>query len=624
MSFAVFRKYQKPLLWAVVIFSVLIFATFSGFGDIKAVLTRQDLGQLYGRFDVQASGQPREVGLDEFAAARQHLNRFRWAQGAREGVEDQEAWAHIICKAEAEASGMQVSDRDVSDLVRRMLGGQAPTREAYEGFWRDRLQFASAREMEEFLREVLLGWRWMEFQGEAAGVVGADEIYLRWRTDNEVFDYEAVVVADLADGAVPEPAPEELQAWWDGLAQPVREAKYQDPRRIDLLYAWAPLAAGESAFPDDRLASLAELDEAQVTARFGLVGHERWPDATEATPEMRAELARELKVAAAAQAARAAFESGEDKSPEAFRTQMEAAGFRVEDPEGLLGSDEIKALPEVGSDMLAAWLAQTTVGSLHLDYPYGTQDHVGLVLVTAEQASRPLAFEEAHEALVRDWKASRKDKPARDWREALRAAARALPECVAVLQPLLDDAAKRAEQAVAALPADATDDQRAAARQQVLDAAERTDVAPRVAEFERLVWDSVPRPEGAQVQSFTGVPRSYARNPTGTEEAGSIERLLRTAPAIFRLAVDSVSDVIRHAASSHLAVVRITGRRFPEQPAMLADQAGMELARKELSRQRRMEAQLGLSPGMLIASRKLEVSQLEQKARDVPEVPPDA
>jgi len=34
MSFAVFRKYQKPLLWVTVIFCVLIFATFSGFDDL--------------------------------------------------------------------------------------------------------------------------------------------------------------------------------------------------------------------------------------------------------------------------------------------------------------------------------------------------------------------------------------------------------------------------------------------------------------------------------------------------------------------------------------------------------------------------------------------------------------
>jgi hypothetical protein len=624
MSFAVFRKYQKPLLWAAVIFSVLIFATFSGFGDLKAVLTRQDLAQIYGRFDVQTSGSRREVGLEEFVATRQNLNRFSWLQGSREGAEDEEVWAHIVRKAEAEACGLKVTDRDVSDLVRGMFGGQPVTRELYERLWRDQLHFGSAREMESFLREILLGMRWMEIQVEAAGVVGADEIYLRWRTDNELFDYEAVVVADLADDAVPEPSAEELAAYWDGLAQPVREAKYQDPRRIDLLYAWAPLAAGEQGLPDERLEGLPEPDEAQVTARFGLVRAERWPEATEATPEMRAGLARELKVAAAAQAARAAFEAGEDRSPEAFRAQMEAAGFHVEDPEGLLGGDEIKALPEVGSEMLAAWLAQTTVGNVHLDYPYGTQDHVGLMLVTAEQASRPLSLQEAHDALVRDWKASRKDRPVRDWREALRAAARALPECAAAIQPLLDDAAARAEEAAAALPADATEDQKAAARQQVLDAAERSDIAPRVAGFERLAWDVVPRPEGARIQSFSGVPRSYARNPDGPEEAGSIERLLRTAPAIFRLAVDSVSDVIRHAASSQSAAVRVTGRRFPEQAAMLADQAGMDLARKELSRQRRMEAQMALSSAALISSRKLEVSEIQQSSTQFPEIPPDA
>ncbi len=623
MSFAVFRKYEKPILWAVVIFTVLIFATFSGFGDLQALLTRQDLAQVYGRFEVQSSGQLREVGLDEFAQVRQHLNRFLYAQRSREGAEDGEVWAHIIRKAEAEGAGLKVTDRDVDELVRGMFGNQPLTRATYEGFWRDTLQFSSAREMESFLRDMLLGMRWMQFQVDAAGVVAADEVYLRWRTDNELFDHEAVVVPDLAAEAVPDPAAEELQSWWDGQLQPVREARYQDPRRIDLLYAWAPLGAGELAFPDDKLAALPEPDEAQVSARFGLVGSDRWPDATELTPEIRAELARELKVVAAAQAAETAFESGTDKSPEAFRSVLEAAGLRVEDPEGLLSTDEIKALPEVGSEMLAAWLAQTAVGNVHLDYPYGTADHVALVLVTGEQASRPLSFDEAHEMLVRDWKAARRDQPVRDWREALLKAARELPECAAAIQPLLDAAAARADTAVAALPADATEEQKSAARKQVLDESERSEIAPRVAGFERLVWDAVPRPAGALAQTLGGVAKSYARKPTGPEEAGSLERLLKTSPAIFRLAVDSVSDIIRHAATTQSAVVRITGRSFPEQSAMLADQAGMDLSRKALGQQRRMEAQMALAAGPLMASRKLEVSEPEQRSTPFPELPPD-
>lgn len=628
MSFAVFRKYQKPLLWAAVIFSVLIFATFSGFGDLKALLTQQDMSQPYGIFEVRSSGATRQVGLDEFAAVRQDLNRLSWLQGSREGVSDAEVWGFIIRKAEAEGAGLAVADGDVGDLVKSMVGslsGGAPvTRELYERFWRDQLQFASAREMERFLRDLLLGLRWMDQEVQAAGVLAADEIYLRWRADHELFDLEALVVADADPAALPDPTTEQLQAHWDGMEPALRAARFQDPRRIDLVYAWAPLAAGEGGFPDAQLAAQPEPDAQQVLSRFGVVGSDRWPDATEPDDAMRAELARELKVIAAAQAAKAAFEAGPERTPEAFRTALEAAGFRVEDPEGLLGSDEIKALPQVGNDMLAAWLASVQPGNLHLSYPFGSQAHVALVLVTAEQASRPLEFAEARDKLVSDWKESRRDAALRDWRAALRAAARALPECAAAIQPLLDAAVARADEAVAALPAEATEEQRAEARRQVLDLAEAAEIAPRVAEFEGQVWAGVPRPEGARVLELAGVPKSYARNPDGPEEATSVERLIKTNSAVFRLAVGAVSEPIRHLAGSQSAVVLVKARSFPPQAGMLADEEGLKTARSALAAERRRDARMSLAGEPLVASRNLRVFELQSRAETLPETPPDA
>lgn len=628
MSFAVFRKYQKPLLWAAVIFSVLIFATFSGFGDLKALLTQQDMSQPYGIFEVRSSGATRQVGLDEFAAVRQDLNRLSWLQGSREGVSDAEVWGFIIRKAEAEGAGLSVADGDVGDLVKSMVaslsGGAPVTRELYERFWRDQLQFASAREMERFLRDLLLGLRWMDQEVQAAGVLAADEIYLRWRADHELFDLEAVVVADADPATLPDPTPEQLQKHWDDMEPALRAARFQDPRRIDLIYAWAPLAAGEGGFPDELLAAQAEPDAQQVLSRFGAVGSDRWPDATEPDEAMRAELARELKVIAAAQAAKAAFEAGNERTPEAFRTAFEAAGFRVEDPEGLLGSDEIKALPQVGNDMLAAWLASVQPGNLHLAYPFGSQAHVALVLVTAEQASRPLEFAEAHDKLLADWKESRRDAAVRDWRAALRTAARALPECAAAIQPLLDAAATRADEAVAALPADATEEQRASARRQVLDLAEASEIAPRVAEFEGQVWASVPRPEGARVVELAGVPKSYAHNPDGPEEATSVERLLKTNSSVFRLAVGAVSEPIRHLAGSQSAVVLVKARSFPPQAGMLADDEGLKTARSALAAERRRDARMALAGEPLVASRNLRVFELQTRGDTLPETPPDA
>jgi len=622
MSFAIFRKYEKPLLWGVVIFSVLIFATFSGFGDLKALLTQKDLTNVAGEFDVLSSGERKRVSVTEYALARQDLNRLYYAQGRKDGAEDADVWGFLIRLAEARGADLDVAP---SEVARFWTRGQPITKEEYRTLWRDRLQFPSPRDMENFARDYRLGARWFEFEVAAAGVVSADDVYLRWRQDNERFDYVALVVPDLPPDQIPEPTAEDLQTLWDDTAESVRSATYTEPRRLDVAYAWAPLGEGEHAVPAEKLAAVAEPRPEELDQRFAFVREGRWPDdVTEPTDEIRATLVRELKVVTLAQKAMDDFQASEDKSVEAFRRIMEEAGLQVQDPEGLLGTEELAALPEIGSETLPLWLAQQHVGGVHFGYPYGQQDDVHLVLVQAEQASRPLAFEEAHDKLVKNWKDARRDQAAKDFREALRMAARERPECMAAIQPLLDAAAARADEAAAALT-DATDEARAARRKEVLDQAERLEIAPRVAEFEHLVWDDVPRPEGSRLVEFTGVPRSYSKNPTGEEDPASVERQLKTSALVFRLGAEAVSEPIRHAPTSQTSIVLVRARSFPPQADMLADQAGMEAARKALSSQREAEAQRELAPEALMASRHLLVAEpTQKKPTRMPEVPPDA
>ena len=55
--------------------------------------------------------------LDEFAVVRQHLNRFAWARGSREGATDMEVWEFLIRKAEAEVKA-EMSNRERADRDR--------------------------------------------------------------------------------------------------------------------------------------------------------------------------------------------------------------------------------------------------------------------------------------------------------------------------------------------------------------------------------------------------------------------------------------------------------------------------------------------------------------------------
>jgi hypothetical protein len=632
MSFAWFRKYEKPFMWGTVIFSVLIFATFSGFGDLKALLQRRDIGVAWGQFTLETTGKTVDIGEDEYRQISQRLNRFNSAVGQRQNVSEDAIWQFIILREEARAAGLAMSDKDVGDFVGRVAGallrGQPITRDTYTMVWRDILGFSSARDMEDFFRELLLGDRYASLKAEAAGLVTADEVYLQWRQDNERFDYDGLVIADLPLDQVPDPSGDELKTMWDALPEQARQVTYRDPRRLDIAYAWATLAPGEHGLADDKLAGIAEPPADEIDAAFQQDRAKRWPEAKELTDEIRAALVREAKVIELVRKAHEDFEAGQDKGADAFRAAMEAAGLSFADPVGLLSDDELDALPDIGGPLLSGSLSDVGVGATWFGDPReGYDQHeVHVVLVQGVQDARPFSFEEAHDQLVKNWKDGRRDKPAKDWREALTKAARERSECQTALQPLLDAANKRADEAAAALT-DATDEARAAKRKEILDQAESTEIKAKVAEFEHLVWADVPRPEGTREVSFKDVSRSYARKPNGDEPVASIERMIKISPEIYRLGVDAVSSLIRRGASNESAAVIIRARSFPEQTAMAADSEGLERSRNTLSSQRRYEySQANLSPDAVVASHKLKLSELADKKTKKPEpaIPPDA
>jgi len=603
MSFVWFRRYHKPFLWFAVIFTVVVFATFSGMGDLKQMLSGHPSDKIIGEFKVAPTGEIHQVTSQEFQNLRTEMNRASYMGGRRADITEDDVWSQLILLTDAKAAGLQVAEGELAKLFPPNI-----TKEDYRRFWSDTLQFPSAHAFEEFMNGRLLVQRYMETTSEAAGLVEADEIYLRWRTDNELFDLDAVVIPDVAPESIADPAADELAAWWNRIPEAQRNQRFADPAKQDLIYGWIPLDAGPDALPDDRLAGLPEPQEEEVAGRWEQLKPRRWPDATEMSAEARAAVVRELKIVALAQKASEEFEATTDKSAITFAAAMTAAGLRVVDPQGELDPEGIKKLEGIGDEVLPLWLGQRKAGEVHFGYPYGGQNFVDVVYLESVTPSRPLTLDEAHEQAVKEWKQQQRDRPARDFREAIRTAARALPEVVESLKPVVEAAARRADEQVAATP-DLDEAGKASLRKLMLDESEQNEILPRLAEFEHLVWKDVPLPEGGRHVVLTGVSRAYARKPDdAAEKADSIERFLKTSPAVFRLAVGAISEPLKHGSSSQSAVVAVTGRSFPDKAAMLADSASMEATRAQLAAQRQNEARADLmSPEKVKASHELKV-----------------
>jgi hypothetical protein len=587
MSFGWFRKYEKTILWGTVVLSILIFATFSGLGDLQALLEGRDTEGEAGRFVVAGTGETHSVSVDEFLLTRNSLNRLLRSMGV--AVEEDDVWRHLMLVEDARAAGMQVAD---SEVRRFITGGRPISKEEYRQVWMTR-QFSSARELENLAREMILVERWVDFHATAAHIVDVDDVYVRWRVDNELFDFEAIAIPDVKPEDMPDPAEDELRAFYDGQTESYRASRYREPARHDLLYAWLPLDADTERVPDALIADLPAPPEAAVEGRFTALQPERWPEQDALDDAARAVLVRELRIAAHVQRVLGVYESLEEKSEEAFRATMEAAGLELVDPEGALDRQQIEALETVGDTMLPLWLSQKLAGQTHYQQPLGGQMAAAAFYVQAVEPSRELSYDEAHDKVLANWKEQRRDKRARDLRDSIRERTRALPEVAAIVEPIETAARERIEAAVAA---EATLDEagQQALRAELLDASEMAEVRPRIAEHERQVWETLELPDGARKLTLTDVPRTYYSEPDDAlEAADSVERFVKSNTSLFRLAVGSVSETLRHAASGQSVLVLVTGRRYPDQSVMLADAEGMTRSRGMLATQRESEVRQG-------------------------------
>lgn len=607
MSFHWFRKYEKPFLWAAVIVSIGVFVVFSGMGNLRQLIGGPGVDELAGTFVVQSTGETREVPLDDFVRTRNLLNK-RFYKERGEALTEDQIWQHIMLLADADGAGVDVSKGDV---VESITGKQPITKEQYRQIW-STLQFASGRELESLQRDLLKAARWQEWSAQSARIVDLDDVFVRWKADNERRDMEALVFLDRKPEDMPDPSRDTVRAWYDEQTEGYRADRYKEDARFDIVYAWLPLDSDQAAVPDTLLADLPEPDLSAIGQRFADLKAERWPEVEQPDDAISAQLVRELRLIDHVQRVLGTYESRTDKTADTFEETMAAGGLRVVDSEGALGSDELKALP-VGDELLPLWLGTKRVGDTHLGRPMSVPKSAYAIYVQDIVPSHPLTFDEAYDKVVQDWKERQRDQVARDFRDRIREETRKLPEVVELIAPLEAVAAQQADEAVAAV-ADLDEAGRAALRKEILDEAERQQILPRLAEHEHKVWSAIERPEGCETITLTGVSRSYARHPDDTlEVADSIERFLKTNSRLFSLGVDAISDTLRFAPGSKTAIVRVAGRTFPEQAEMLADTEGLEASRKTLAQQRESEARTEFLPDRMKTTHQLRVPTREEQ-----------
>lgn len=625
MSFAVYRKYEKPLLGAAVVFTVVVFIFFPSFGDMSDVLGGRASGdKLFGSFTEWPTGKSHDVSELAYSHAKRGLALFMGRNGE---LSDDAVWQHLMLVADARAAGLVVTDTEIGQGLRDSFPGQPVTAELYTQIWRNMLGFPSARAFDEFYREILLSQRWREALEADARVVDANDVYQRWRVDNELFDLDVMLFPDVEPESIADPGDDVLTAWFDEMPVYLRERRFADPARYDLAVAWLPLDADTAGLPAERLADLPAIEDADIQLRFDQQKATRFPDMEQLDDDTREVLRRELTLIELVTAAHrdwvaagqqpAVGPDAEDGPPartiEEFTQTMGSWGLSLSDPQGELGPDELEALPEIGSPNLAARLINAKAGDVRYFRPFGEETRALVLFVQSVVPETPLGFAEAREQVLEAWRAepAQVAAAAQGFRDTLRERARAVPEAAAIVEPLeqaaRDEAQRRIDESVAA--GEELDD---LARQAIVDeqlAAAQPDIASRLAEFEQRAWDelvgeALSSGGASERLAMDAVPRSWRQKHTGPDvDRTTVEYFVKSNGRVFQLAENGITDVLRHVTGKQSVVVRVAARGFPEMAAMLADETGMQQARDRLASIRVTEWQVSLMPERMKAAR---------------------
>lgn len=640
MSFTWFRKHEKTFLWITVGFTIVIFALFSSMSDVDRALSDGPKAEsIAGTFKVATTGDTREVEQEELLSTRRSRSRFqKMMTGSSDEVSEDDIWAFLINVADAKGAGLMISDEEVGAAVTQFTGGDL---RLYEQIILGS-GFPTLHRFEEFFRDYLLEQRWIQAKVRTANVLPAEDVYQRWRVDNELFDLDVVSFEDRDALTIASPGDAALREWYDELPEFRRNSLFVDPAQHDI--AFASLAFDTD--PDELLATLdekiaaaiAQPTDTEIQQRFLRVKSQRYADMDAADEEALAVLRRELMILSLAARAHSQYRVQEEEARtlESFQEVMAAHGLTFTDPEGLMGPDELEVLEPIGDDILPLRLKQMRkVGDTQtITSVTGKETAAAVVYLQEVVDQRPLTYDEAREGdtdmVLAEWRKAQVDQAARDFREALREAAAALPAVKAIVDPLETAADAAAEAAIADAVAAADAGPGAPAVDDALMAqlraneveAVQADIDAAITGSEHLVWNAVLTKVGdvATRVDYSDVPRNYRSTLTADErDPESLEQFVKSHFSVFQLDSDGITDVLRLPAANTSFVVRVAGRSFPDMAAMFADPEGMLAARQTQSREALMLLQVEFQPAAIMAAhdlRVLEAPETEAQVRD--------
>lgn len=292
MSFKFFRKYQKAMLWGVVVLTVLTFSLFSVQSTMRACL-EQETGAV-AEF-VLKDGTKVTIDVARFNEVRRYIPALfeLFRRGEKYTLDD--VFTHIIFHEEAMQSGVTVTDKELEENIIGLFGS-APDSDTYKDIVTNRLYFPSVGKFEETLREYLVVEKLKSYFFAGSDIVLTEDAYAEYAKENEQFkiEYLAFRSGDYSDEISPDTvAKEDIDHYYEGIDpySPSVKEQYTIPEEFAFQMGYIDMTAVDLETFAERIAEI-ELEPWEATAYYRTI-RERFRIDEEKEPDDGADDAEE-------------------------------------------------------------------------------------------------------------------------------------------------------------------------------------------------------------------------------------------------------------------------------------------------------------------------------------------
>lgn len=194
MSFKFFRKYQKIMLWFVVILAIFTFTIFSVQSTMKTCFTQETVDDI-GEYTLK-DGTKLFITRTRYSEVRHALLRLM-----SDNYSEAMVVPHIVLYEEASRAGILVSKAELKEGIERLFGGNMISPDEYRNFIVKSVGFRSVKQFEQIQRERIAVNKFKGFHALADDLFLTQEIYEKYKVENEELkiDYLAFKADDYTD-----------------------------------------------------------------------------------------------------------------------------------------------------------------------------------------------------------------------------------------------------------------------------------------------------------------------------------------------------------------------------------------------------------------------------------------